>query len=74
MVKMLSPVGNSLAVIIDKPVLDLLKIDRDTPLEISTDGTSIILTPTRRGRKDRVKAAATKMMDAHDRTFRKLAK
>ncbi len=74
MVKMLSPVGNSLAVIIDKPILELLGIDRATPLEVRTDGTSLILTPVKKGRKSRVKAAGEAMMNAHDRAFHKLAK
>jgi antitoxin component of MazEF toxin-antitoxin module len=30
--------GNSLALIIDRPILELLKIDPDTELDISTDG------------------------------------
>jgi antitoxin component of MazEF toxin-antitoxin module len=30
--------GNSLALVIDRAVLDLLKISNDTPLDISTDG------------------------------------
>jgi antitoxin component of MazEF toxin-antitoxin module len=30
--------GNSLALVIDRAVLDLLKISHDTPLDISTDG------------------------------------
>ena len=34
--------GNSLALILDKPILELLKIDETTPLEISTiDGKSL---------------------------------
>ena len=39
MVKRLTPHGNSAALIIDKPVLDLLHITMETPLEIVTDGT-----------------------------------
>ncbi|MCC6680294.1 MAG: AbrB/MazE/SpoVT family DNA-binding domain-containing protein [Phycisphaeraceae bacterium] len=38
MIKKLTKHGNSLALIIDKPILDLLKIDADTPLEVTTDG------------------------------------
>jgi antitoxin component of MazEF toxin-antitoxin module len=36
MVKTLIKHGNSLALIIDKPALELLKIDENTPIEIST--------------------------------------
>ena len=41
MVKRLTQHGNSAALIIDKPVLDLLNITMDTPLEIATDGSEI---------------------------------
>lgn len=43
--KMLSKHGNSLAVVIEKPILELLGIQADTPLNLSTDGRSLILTP-----------------------------
>ena len=47
MVKRLTKHGNSLALVIDRPVLELLKIDTDTPLEISTDGQVLIISPVR---------------------------
>ena len=45
MVKKLTKHGNSLALVIDRPILDLLKIDAETPLDISTDGQRLIVTP-----------------------------
>ncbi len=45
MIKTLTKCGNSRALIIDKGVLDLLKITDDTPLEISTDGKKLIIVP-----------------------------
>jgi antitoxin MazE len=45
MVKKLTKHGNSLALVIDRAVLDLLKIDTDTPLEISTDGQVLVISP-----------------------------
>jgi len=45
MEKRLSRYGNSLALIIDKPILELLHITEDTVLQISTDGKRIIITP-----------------------------
>lgn len=71
--KKLSAVGNSLGVVIEKPILELLDIDRETELEMTTDGQRLIIEPVRRRRK-RVLASAKKVMDAHDETFRKLAK
>jgi antitoxin component of MazEF toxin-antitoxin module len=47
MIKKLSKHGNSLALVIDRPVLDLLKIDADTPLDISTDGQVLVISPMR---------------------------
>ena len=45
MVKFLTKVGNSEAVVIDKAVLSLLKITENTPLEISTDGKNLVISP-----------------------------
>ena len=45
MIKTLTKHGNSYALVIDKPILDLLKIRPDTPLTISTDGKSLHISP-----------------------------
>lgn len=45
MTKKLIRHGNSAALILDKPILDLLNVTMDTPLEISTDGRSIVISP-----------------------------
>ena len=47
MVKKLTKHGNSLALIINRAVLDLLNIDTDTPLDISTDGQVLVISPVR---------------------------
>jgi len=46
MIKTLTKHGNSYALVIDKPILDLLKIRPDTPLDIVTDGKSLIVSPS----------------------------
>ena len=51
MVKRLTKHGNSLALVIDKGVLDLLGIDPETPLSISTDGNCLIVSPVRSAKK-----------------------
>lgn len=71
--KKLSAIGNSLGLVIEKPILELLGIDRETELEMTTDGVRLIIEPVRE-RQKRVRASARKVMDAHDETFRKLAK
>ena len=45
MIKKLSKHGNSLALLIDKPILDLLGIDEHTQVNIKTDGINIIIEP-----------------------------
>jgi antitoxin component of MazEF toxin-antitoxin module len=72
--KKLSAIGNSLGIIIEKPILDLLDIDRDTDLDMRTDGNRLIIEPVRRNRRQRIAAAARRVMDAHEETFQKLAK
>jgi len=47
MVKNLTKHGNSLALVIEKPVLDLLGADADTSFDITTDGEVLVLTPVR---------------------------
>ena len=45
MTKKLIQHGNSAALIIDKPILELLNLTMDTPLEITTDGRNIVISP-----------------------------
>ncbi|MCL2233639.1 MAG: AbrB/MazE/SpoVT family DNA-binding domain-containing protein [Treponema sp.] len=45
MVKRLIQHGNSAALIIDKPIMEMLKITSETTFELSTDGKNIILSP-----------------------------
>lgn len=73
MVKTLSAIGNSLGLIIERPILDLLNIDKDTWLEIRTDGEALIIRPVREGRRARVQRDTERLMDQHDDTLRKLA-
>ena len=74
MIKKLSAVGNSLGLIIERPILELLDITKDTPLEVRTDGEALIIRPAKVGKKERVRESAKRLMAAHDETLRKLAK
>ena len=47
MIKHLTRHGNSLALVIDRGVLDLLEIGATTPLAVATDGTRLTITPVR---------------------------
>jgi antitoxin MazE len=74
MIKTLTKHGNSFALIIDRPILDLLKIDAETPLEITTDGRQLIIAPT--AISERRKKFEEAMRWSHERygeTFKKLA-
>jgi len=47
MQKKLTRTGNSLALVLDKPLLEKVGIDERTTLEVSTDGNVIIVSPRR---------------------------
>ncbi len=72
--KKLTAIGNSLGVVIEKPILELLQIDRDTELEMHTDGERLLIEPVRKGRKERVSKAIDEVLAKHASTMRKLAK
>ena len=74
MIKTLTPHGNSAALIIDKALLEILHIEMETPLEIITDGESLIISPVRdSARHERVAKALNKVNASHSNTLRKLA-
>jgi len=74
MVKTLTRHGNSLALVIDKAVLELLKIDGDTPLDISTDGQALVITPVRDAKRRRkFQAALTSANRRYGRALARLA-
>jgi antitoxin MazE len=58
MVKRLTKHGNSLALVIDRGVLDLLDIDAGTALSVTTDGKSLVVTPVKNERTERAFRAA----------------
>ena len=75
MIKNLTAHGNSAALIIDKAVLQLLKIDFDTPLEITTDGKCLVITPIKDTvKRKRLRASMKRVNKKHGKTLRKLAK
>ena len=75
MQKTLTKHGNSYALIIDRAVMDLLHITPDTPLEISTDGEALVVTPANRSkaRKDKLRRAIALIDKNYSRTMKKLA-
>lgn len=74
MVKHLAKHGNSLALVIDRGVLDLLEIDADTPLSVTTDGKCLIVTPVRDPeRETRFRAALDKVNKRYGKALTRLA-
>ncbi len=72
--KRLTKHGNSLALVIDRPILDLLGIREDTPISLRTDGRCLILTPVTQGdRRARVKKAMAKVHGKYAKALKRLA-
>jgi antitoxin MazE len=74
MLKKLTKHGNSLALVIDRPILDLLNIDTETPLEISTDGCRLIVAPAEQSeRREKFMAAQRTAHKRYGKAFKRLA-
>ena len=74
MIKTLTKHGNSLALILDKPLLELLNIDANTPISISTDGSSLTLSPVIDvKRNEKLTEIRAKVNKKYETTFKKLA-
>ena len=74
MLKKLTKHGNSLALVIDRPILDLLKFDPDTPLDISTDGKRLIVARVQASsRREKFDAAQEWAHKRYGKAFQKLA-
>ena len=72
--KHLTRQGNSLAIIIDKPILDMLDINEKTMLKLTTDKGKIVLEPVSAEEIDRrFTAAADKVEKRFGRMFKRLA-
>jgi antitoxin MazE len=74
MTKTLIKHGNSLALVIDKPILEVLQISADTPLELTTDGDSLLVSPVRdKKRQRRLRASLDKINRKFGEDLRRLA-
>ena len=74
MTKKLVQHGNSAALIIDKPILDLLNVGMETPLEITTDGRNIVISPATSHTEDEFLASLDKINSRFSTTLERLAK
>ncbi len=74
MVKTLIKHGNSLALVIDKPILEMLHVTPDTPLELTTDGDTIMISPIRhRDRQKRLRQSLQKINNKYRDDLKRLA-
>lgn len=72
--KKLTKSGNSLALVLDKKMLEAARIDADTELEVSTDGQVIVISPVRAAKRDaKVKAIVAEAHAKYGGVFKKLA-
>jgi len=72
--KKLTRHGNSLALVIEKPILDLLGIDAQTPSDISTDGDMLVVRPRRSAKERRRIVEALGWVNKHyGQALRRLA-
>jgi antitoxin component of MazEF toxin-antitoxin module len=71
MIKRLTKHGNSLALVIDRGVLELLEIDADTPLSLTTDGKCLVVAPVRGARRGKAFRAA---LEKGNRRYGKMLK
>jgi antitoxin MazE len=74
MIKKLSKHGNSLALVIDRAILDLLGIDEQTSLEVSTDGEALIVVPAQdKRRRKRFEDALQSTNERYGKALKRLA-
>ena len=74
MIKRLTKVGNSHALVIEKPLMDALGITGETPLQVRVDGHNLIISPVDVGAgSERVDQSLKKMRKRHGRMLKRLA-
>ncbi len=74
MIKNLIKHGNSLALVLDKPILDMLRISADTPLELTNNGDLLLISPIRdRSRQKKLRASLNKINRKFGSDLKRLA-
>jgi antitoxin component of MazEF toxin-antitoxin module len=74
MTKRLIQHGNSAALVIEKPILQLLGIDFDSELEVVTDGKNLIISPLKsKEAESDLLASLSRVNRNHGQTLEKLA-
>jgi antitoxin MazE len=74
MIKKLTRTGNSVALVLDKPLLDQLGLDENAEVELSTNGQVLVVTPKRSAARERkFREAVTKINEKYAGLFRRLS-
>lgn len=74
MIKKLTKHGNSMALVIDKALLEILKIGENTPLELTTDGKSLSISPiTDEERLEKFEGALNKVNKKYGKALKNMA-
>ncbi len=74
MIKRLTKVGNSHALVIEKPLLEALGIEPDTPVQVTVSGNSLIVTPVTVGvGRKALTASLRKLRPRYGKMLKKLA-
>jgi antitoxin component of MazEF toxin-antitoxin module len=74
MIKKLTRVGNSTAVILDKAVLSLVELEADSDIRITVEGDAICIRRHPAASDARVQASAAKVFRTRRRLMQQLAK
>jgi antitoxin component of MazEF toxin-antitoxin module len=74
MIKKLTRTGNSIALVLDKPLLDELGLDENAEVEVSTNGQVLVITPKRSSGRDRkFRKAVDKINSKYAGLFKRLS-
>jgi len=75
MEKRLTKTGNSLALVLDRELLEKTGITSETVLDVSTDGDVIVVSPRRtKARTEKLRNAMSRADERYSGVFRRLAK
>ncbi len=74
MIKKLSKHGDDLVLVLDRSILEQLKIDEETALELTTDGRVLVVSPVADEEyRERFGRAVESVNERYQETFKRLA-
>jgi antitoxin component of MazEF toxin-antitoxin module len=74
MIKTLKKHGNSMALVIEKPMMEALGITEETPLQVTVNGNALVITPANVGvGPERMKAVIKEIRKRYGPMLKRLA-